>query len=151
MSDALRRGLTPAAVRAALEHERAHLRGRHHLLVAVVETLAAALPACPLLRAAPAAVKDLVELAADAGAARRCGAAAVREALCGVTGQASPAFGLAMAGRLTQARLMRLAVGSVGATPTVRLAGSAAVALAALALPAATGAAAAHVLACAVT
>jgi hypothetical protein len=71
--------------------------------------------------------------------------------LCGVTGQASPAFGLAMSGRLTQARLMRLAVASVGATPSVLLAGLAAVALAALPLPAAAGAAAAHVLACAIT
>lgn len=151
MSDALRQGLTPDAVRATLEHERAHLRGRHHLVVAVVETLAEVLPACPLLRSAPAAVKDLVELAADAGAARRCGAAAVREALCGVTDQASPVFGLAMAGHLTQARLVRLAVGSVGAASAVRITGSAAVALVVLALPAASGSAAVHVLGCALT
>lgn len=151
MSDGLRLGLTPAAVRATLEHERAHLRGRHHLLVAVAETLAAGLPACPLLRAAPAAVKDLVELAADAGAARRCGPSAVQEALSGVTGEASPALGLAMAGRLTHARLMRLDVGSIGASPAVRLAGSAAVALVALALPAAAGSTALHVLGCALT
>jgi Zn-dependent protease with chaperone function len=151
MSDALRRDLTTAAVRATLEHERAHLRGRHHLLLAVVETLAAALPMCPLLRAAPAAVKDLVELAADARAARRCGPAAVHEALCGVTGQAAPAFGLAMAGRLTHARLMRLAVGNIGASPAVRLAGSTALALVVLALPVLTGLAAVHVVGCAIT
>lgn len=41
MSDALHRLLTPAAIAATLEHERAHLRGRHHLLVAVVDVLAA--------------------------------------------------------------------------------------------------------------
>jgi Zn-dependent protease with chaperone function len=139
MSDTLRDHLTPAAVAATLEHERAHLRGRHHVLVAIVETLAAALPASPLLRLAPSAMKDLIELAADAQAARRCGPAAVREALSRLTGQPTSAVGLAMAGRLTQARLLRLATGSPGAGRTVRLAGCAAVAVAALALPATAG------------
>lgn len=150
MSHALRRALTPDAVRAVLEHERAHLRGRHHLLLAVVNILAGALPRCPLLRAAPEAVRDLVELAADAGAARRCGPSAVREALRGMTGNNPPAFGLAMAGQQTQARLARLTVGSVGAGPTKRLGGSTAVALIALALPVATASAAVHVLSCAI-
>jgi hypothetical protein len=140
MSDTLRHRLTPPAFTAALEHERAHLRGRHHVLVAIVETLATALPLIPLLRAAPAAVKDLVELAADAGAARLCGTAAVREALASLTGEiAQPAFGLAMAERLIQARLTRLAVGSIGEHRAVRLVGCTAVAIGVLLLPAATG------------
>ena len=41
MSDSLRHHLTPGALAATLEHERAHLRGRHHLLVALVGSLAA--------------------------------------------------------------------------------------------------------------
>ena len=151
MSDALRSQLTPAAVAATLEHERAHLRGRHHALVAVVEVLAAALPVFPLLRAAPAAIRDLVELAADAEAARRCGPGAVREALCRLTGQPVPAGGLAMAGRLTQARLLRLTPGFVSHSRAVRLAGCAAVATAALLLPAATGWLAINVVGCVVT
>jgi hypothetical protein len=151
MSDTLRSQLTPAAVAATLEHERAHLRGRHHALVAVVEVLAAALPVCPLLRAAPAAIRDLVELAADAEAARRCGPGAVREALCRLTGHPVPAGGLAMAGRLTQARLLRLSPGFVSGNRGVRLAGCAAVAAAALLLPAATGWLAVNVLGCVVT
>ena len=139
MSDTLRDHLTPAAMAATLEHERAHLRGRHHMLVAVVETLATALPVSTLLRLAPAAIKDLIELSADAQAARRCGPAAVREALSRLTGQPAPSVGLAMAGRLTQTRLLRLGTASHGATPTIRVAGCAAVAAAALALPATAG------------
>ena len=148
VSDAIPRVLTPAAVAATLEPERAHLRGRHHLLVAVVEVLAAALPVSPLLRAAPAALKDLVELAADAQAARRCGPAAVQEALSRLTAQPTPAGGLAMAGRLTQARLARLASAGSGSNRTVRLAGCTAVAVAALSLPAAAGWLALNVVGC---
>lgn len=148
MSDALPRVLTPAAVAATLEHERAHLRGRHHLLMAVVEVIAAALPVSPLLRAAPAALKDLVELAADAQAARRCGPAAVREALSHLTAQPTPAGGLAMAGRLTDVRLSRLASAGSGSNRAVRLAGCSAVAVAALSLPAAAGWLALNVVGC---
>lgn len=150
MSDSLRHHLTPGALAATLEHERAHLRGRHHLLVAIVETLAAALPMSPLLRAAPAALEDLIELAADAHAARRCGPAAVQEALSRLTGQPTPAVGLAMASRLTQARLRRLATGSVGATRAMRIAGCTAVGVAALSLPAGAGWLALNVVGCVV-
>ena len=151
MSDALRSQLTPAAVAATLEHERAHLRGRHHALVAVVEVLASALPVCPLLRAAPAAIRDLVELAADAEAARRCGPGAVREALCRLTGHPVPVGGLAMAGRLTQTRLLRLTPGFVSHNRAVRLVGCATAATAALLLPAATGWLAVNVVGCVIT
>lgn len=139
MSDAIRSHLTPTEVAATLEHERAHLRGRHHGLVAITETLAAAFPVAPLLRNAPSAVKDLIELAADAQAARRCGPAAVCEALSRFTGQPVPTVGLAMAGRLTGTRLHRLATARSGSSRTRRLAGCAAIAVATLALPGATG------------
>ncbi|GAA3164467.1 M56 family metallopeptidase [Blastococcus jejuensis] len=151
MSDSLRHQLTPAAVAATLEHERAHLRGRHHALIAVVEVLAAALPIVPLLRAAPSVIKDLVELAADAEAARRCGPAAVREALGRLSGHPAPALGLGMAGRLTQTRLSRLSADRVGDHRAMRLAGCAVVALAALLLPGAAGWLTLNVVGCVVT
>lgn len=135
MSRGLRDQLTPAAVNATLEHERAHLRGRHHLILAIVETLALALPWCPLLRAAPEAARDLVELAADSRAARSCGPSAVREALSRLTGHPLPVGALAMAGRLTAARLQRLSTGSIGGSGLSRLAGCSAVAAGALLLP----------------
>ena len=150
MSDTLRDHLTPSAIAATLEHERAHLRGRHHVLIAVVDTLAAALPRVPLLRAAPSAIRDLIELAADAHAARRCGPAAVGEALSRLTEQPTSPVGLAMAGHLTQARLRRLATTGSSASRAVRFAGSSAVATAALLLPAATGWLALNVAGCVV-
>ena len=151
LSDGLRAHLDPAQLEATLEHERAHLRGRHHLLLATVETLAAALPLCPLLRTAPAAVADLIELSADAQAARRCGAPAVQEALARLTGHPTPSFGLAMAGHLTQVRLLRLAASRGRASRVVRWVGCTAVAVAALVLPAATGWLALNIVGCAVT
>lgn len=148
MSDALRRDLTPAAVAATLEHERAHLRGRHHLLMAIMQTLATALPVCPLLRRAPSAVEDLVEFAADASAARHCGPAAVREALCRLTGQPTPALGLPMAGRLIHVRLARLHSGAVGGRRTARAAGCLTVAAVTLLLPVAAALSAYDVIGC---
>ena len=149
MSRGLRNQLTPAAVNATLEHERAHLRGRHHLILAIVETLALALPWCPLLRAAPEAARDLVELAADSRAARTCGPSAVREALSRLTGQPLPVGALAMAGRLTAARLQRLSTGSIGGSGLSRLAGCSAVAAGALLLPTAAATLAVSAVQCA--
>lgn len=150
MSDGLRRHLTPAALAATLEHERAHLRGRHHALVSLAETLARALPAVPLLNAAPRAVKDLVELAADAQAARRCSPEAVHDALCRLAGHPKPSFGLAMAGRLIETRLTRLTTGTVGGNRPLRVLGCLVVAAGALLLPLATGWLALNVVGCVV-
>lgn len=150
MTHELRRRLSPQAVQATLEHERAHLRGHHHALLAIADTLAAAFPFCPLLRAAPVATKDLIELAADAQAARRCGPAAVREALSRLTSHPMPAGGLAMAGYLTETRLRRLSTGHVAAARPMRWIACAGVAASALLLPAATGWLALNVVGCVV-
>ncbi|GAB2454863.1 M56 family metallopeptidase [Nocardioides hungaricus] len=77
----LRRRLTAAQLAAVLEHERAHLDQRHHLvrLVAAVATtcLPRFVPAVELDRA----TRLLIELIADDTAARRCGTPAVIGAL----------------------------------------------------------------------
>ncbi|NEK93394.1 M56 family metallopeptidase [Modestobacter muralis] len=151
-SDGLRAQLPPAAVAATLEHERAHLRGHHHALVTVAETLAAALPWCPLLRAAPAATRDLVELAADDQAARRCGPEAVQVALHRMTGQPVLPFGLPMASLLTELRISRLRTSDPrAARRLLRWPGAAAMATGALLLPAATMWLGGNVVLCAVT
>ncbi|MEU4636194.1 M56 family metallopeptidase [Micromonospora chalcea] len=93
---------------AVLSHERAHLRERHHLLVAAVEGLAAAVPWLPLTRQAPAAVRLLVELRADAAAVRECGPTAVRDALLTFAGAPHPPSALSMAGADVAIRLQRL-------------------------------------------
>lgn len=90
---------------AVLAHERAHLSGRHHALVLLMTALAKALPFVPLFRTAPSTVRVLVELAADAAAARHCGAGSVRAALRAVTGDAVPAASLAMSRESLQLRL----------------------------------------------
>ncbi|MCX2730890.1 M56 family metallopeptidase [Saccharopolyspora sp. NFXS83] len=99
---------------AVLAHERAHLSGRHHGLVLVATALAKALPFVPLFHAAPPAVRVLVELAADAGAARRCGAGSVRAALRAVTGDTAPTTSLAMSRESVQLRLHWLQAAAPG-------------------------------------
>ncbi|MCA1673610.1 MAG: M56 family metallopeptidase, partial [Actinobacteria bacterium] len=96
-SEGLRGQLTEDAVAAVLEHERAHLRGRHHLMVALADALAAALPWLPLMRRSPYLLRALVEVSADLVAARSHGAQAVRSALLGMSTGLTPAHGLGMA------------------------------------------------------
>ncbi|QBJ97384.1 M56 family peptidase [Rhodococcus sp. ABRD24] len=73
--------LDPVEREAVLAHERAHLRGRHHLLVAWADGFRAALPFVPLSRVGANWVRILVELSADRHAAQSCGPAAVCAAL----------------------------------------------------------------------
>lgn len=90
---------------AVLAHERAHLRGHHHLALTLANAMARALPWIPLCRAAPAAVSVLCELAADAAAVKACGRNAVSQALRQMAGGASPpgvvGFGAHMQARLS--------------------------------------------------
>ncbi|MUL82211.1 MULTISPECIES: M56 family metallopeptidase [unclassified Mycolicibacterium] len=65
--------LNPPALAAVLAHERAHLRGRHHHIIATLSTLAAALPRLPLMRAAARSVPALLEMCADDAATRKHG------------------------------------------------------------------------------
>lgn len=108
VSRGLKDGLEPAAFAAALEHERAHLRGRHHWMLSVVDILAAAIPIAPLLREAPKDLRILVEFAADTSAALRWGGPAVRSAVLAVAGSSVPDCALGMAGGEIENRLARL-------------------------------------------
>lgn len=67
--------------RAVLDHEHAHIRGHHHVLVAMSGALSRALPFVPLCRDGRLWTRVLVELAADSRAAHSCGHEAVRDAL----------------------------------------------------------------------
>ena len=100
--------LSPAGLRATLAPEQAHLNGRHHLLVDVAEAAATAFPWAPLFRAAPAAMRELVELAADNAAAARHGAHHVADALRTVAAARAPEGGLAMADTAVTRRIARL-------------------------------------------
>jgi hypothetical protein len=95
-------------VAAVLSHERAHLEGRHHLLVSLTDALRTALPFVPLFAQGPRTVRELVELAADVTAVRHCGVSAVRTALVGVAGDGAPSRSLAMSQDAVDVRLARL-------------------------------------------
>jgi len=64
--------LNPGQLRVVLDHERAHLAGRHHLLLAVTRSLAAVAPVVPLFARGTSEVARLAEMRAD-DVARRAG------------------------------------------------------------------------------
>jgi hypothetical protein len=102
--------LDPAQLEAVLAHERAHLAGRHHLLIALTRGLAAAFPGVPLFGRGLDHVGRLSEMCADDAAARRSGRPALAGALLAMaTGAAVPAGALGAMACAVSARLGRLA------------------------------------------
>lgn len=71
---------------AVLAHERAHLAGRHHLLLAITRGLAAVLPRVALFTAGATEVARLLEMCADDAAARGHGPRTVLGALLALSG-----------------------------------------------------------------
>lgn len=100
--------LTPRQMQAVLAHERAHLRGRHHLILAIAASLSRAFPAVPLIAAAAAEFTVLAEMAADDAAARRHDPADLAAALVTLAGVATHSTALAAAGQGAVARVQRL-------------------------------------------
>lgn len=101
--------LDDAQLTAVLAHERAHQRGRHHLLVLVAGSLAAAFPRVLAFRQGHEQVTRLVELLADDVAAKTSSRLKVAEALLalGAPALAAP-FALAAGGSATGTRIRRL-------------------------------------------
>ena len=84
--------LDSAQLTAVLAHERAHLAGRHHLLISLARGLRASFPAVPLFTQGPGEVARLAEMCADDAAARRAGRGTLVAALLAMgTGTAVPA------------------------------------------------------------
>lgn len=109
---------------AVLEHERAHLRGRHHLLVGFAEALAKSVPWLPLTRRSPDLVRTAIELAADLEAARKHGSNAVQSALRTMSnpgGPTTPQHALGMADSGVALRLEHLDRLSENTTAVKRL------------------------------
>jgi Zn-dependent protease with chaperone function len=102
--------LDDAQLRAVLAHERAHLRGRHDLVIAGAATLAAAFGRVRLFRTAHAEITRLVELLADDAAARGSDRLTVAEALL-TLGSGGPVGALAAGGSAAGARVRRLIAG----------------------------------------
>lgn len=94
-------------VHAVLAHEKAHLRGRHHLLLAISHGLVRAFPGVPVFIWGEQQVRRLVELAADDRACRNHRRSAVANAILQLA-RAAPAAALAMGAEAVQLRLQRL-------------------------------------------
>ena len=81
ISTGVENAMPPACVRAVIEHERAHVLGRHDLIGRVAALNAAAFPRLRTAREFRRTVALLIELVADDAAARVCGPATVCNAL----------------------------------------------------------------------
>jgi len=99
--------LDDGQLRAVLAHERAHLRGRHHLLVTFAGALCAAFPRVPGFRIASEQVARLAELSADDAASAAAHRLAIAGALLSL-GAGVPAAALGAAGTADAARVRRL-------------------------------------------
>lgn len=105
--------LSPGELDAVLAHERAHLAGRHHLILAGAQAIARAFPVVPLFAAAPLEIARLVELAADDAAGRAEDRLVVAHALVALADADRPRTALAAGGPDTTARVRRLLAAQV--------------------------------------
>jgi Zn-dependent protease with chaperone function len=102
------RALDAGQLDAVLAHERAHLAGRHHRLLAMARIAGQVLPFLPLMRDADAQVTRLVELHADDAATRASDPRSLATALVVLATGASPEPALAAAGGDAVQRIHRL-------------------------------------------
>ncbi len=117
---------------SVLAHERAHLRGRHDLVLAAAEALDHAFPRVKAFAVARGEIGRLIEMAADDAACARTDRLVVADALLTLAAQPVPAAALGAGGTTSPSRIRRL-IG--GVTPLSRpraAAGSAAALLVAI-------------------
>jgi Zn-dependent protease with chaperone function len=100
--------LDPAQLDAVLAHERAHLAGRHHRLIAMARIGRQVLPFLPLMRDADAQVARLAEMHADDAARRSSDPRSLATALLVLATAGSPAPALAAAATDAVQRIHRL-------------------------------------------
>jgi Zn-dependent protease with chaperone function len=105
------RVLDATQLRAVVAHERAHLRGRHHLVLVAADAIARSFPLLPLCRHAGLEIAGLVEMLADDTAARSHGRAVLATALVGVADVGvRPSTALAAGGPSAVRRMRRMLV-----------------------------------------
>ena len=101
--------LDPAQLTAVIAHEKAHLAGSHHMLVALTRSLAATFPGVPLFTRGAAEVARLTEMRADDMAVRASGRSILATALLAMgTAAAVPARALGATTGDVTARVQRL-------------------------------------------
>ena len=103
--------LNPSQLLAVLAHERAHLAGRHHLLITLGRAMRTGFPGVPLFTRGAEEVARLAEMRADDVAVRRSGRDTLLQALVAMgTGKPlpTPSQALAATGGVVTARVRRL-------------------------------------------
>jgi Zn-dependent protease with chaperone function len=118
--------LSDVELAGVLAHERAHLRGRHHLAVGMARAFDRAFPGVPLFSRATAEIERLIELLADDVAARRVDRVEVASALVTLAGMSAPTTTLAAAQGVGALRVTRLLRPENRLRPLPRMAGAAA-------------------------
>ncbi|MCV7075781.1 M56 family metallopeptidase [Mycobacterium szulgai] len=105
--------LSDRHLQAVLAHERAHLNGRHHHVLAFVRALSAAVPQVALFSTGAREIARLLEMSADDAAARRFGTQTVLDALLALSiGAATPIGAVGASGVDMLDRAERLATQS---------------------------------------
>jgi Zn-dependent protease with chaperone function len=104
---ALRR-LDSCQLDAVLAHERAHLTGRHHLVIILAAALRRAFPHVRFFAVAASQISCLVEMAADDAAARRAHRLTLADALLTLAAARTPAGALGAGGTAGAQRIQRL-------------------------------------------
>ena len=126
---------------AVLAHERAHLSGRHHLVLTFASALKDAFPAAGFFATAARQIGELIEVAADDAAIRRQHRLTLAGALLAVATAGVPAGALGAGGTAAAQRVRRLIDPPGRPSPARRVLTSAtlaAVSILALAAPALT-------------
>ena len=102
------RCLDDRQLEAVLAHERAHLSGRHHLVLTFAGALKDAFPAVAFFAIAARQIGELIEVAADDAATRREHRLTLAGALLAVASAGVPAGALGAGGTATAQRIRRL-------------------------------------------
>lgn len=100
--------LDDSGLRAVLAHERAHLQGRHHVLLAWATILERAFTGIPLFRRAQRQTAALVELLADDRARGHVSGESLALAIADLGRATTPSPGLAASGGSVLSRVQRL-------------------------------------------
>lgn len=95
---------------AVVEHERAHIHGRHHLVLAAAHAFAWIFPGLPLARHLREQIPLLLEMAADDRALRRSPQNALATAMFTLASGRAPRGALAVGGETVLIRLKRVLV-----------------------------------------
>ncbi|MEV1087245.1 M56 family metallopeptidase [Streptomyces microflavus] len=112
--------LSRAELGAVVEHERAHIHGRHHLVLAAAHAFAWIFPGVPLARHLREQIPLLLEMAADDRALRRSPQNALATAMFTLASGRAPRGALAVGGETVLIRLKRVLVPPRSAHPALR-------------------------------